>query len=518
MRPLNSDQLGALGEATFENLCTQAGLVCNKATRDRTGWDFSIEFPSSAPILGPPIDRLPSHPEYRVQVKAIWEGGNRVRLRLSSAERLAKSILPACIFVLCYRNDRTISSIYVIHLLNAPLEEILKQVRLSQKNGEQINKKYIHFKFDSIGVRIGNSGDAIFTALKGLVRDDIHSYAQAKTAQVRGNGFSENSFHGKFTLTADSKDDLSDITLGLKRAEIKDISIYDKRWGISLPLASNGGTGELEFKPHPQKGELIARSKYIKSSVSLKVNIIASNHRRFKALSLPFRILIFNDYFKAELNQSKLKFNIIGYNPDSNMRLSDHIRISKFLNAISQGDSTLILRVGEVKISIPISECNLGFDRNWLDSHRSVLHELQYIAEQATASDPYISLSAIDGQVSTIRFLYTIVTDSDSENSIKFSVKLTDTFPQSLEISDCLITGRIILYEMSIGFCASIPISIERRSADVCFQQNGEITLREITEIGPNRPDMDRFDQEMRQESEMALHIKLDLDLYDHAF
>ena len=43
-RKLNSDQLGKKGEDRFSELCSDAGLVCNKSTYDRTGWDFIVEF------------------------------------------------------------------------------------------------------------------------------------------------------------------------------------------------------------------------------------------------------------------------------------------------------------------------------------------------------------------------------------------------------------------------------------------------------------------------------------------
>ena len=41
---LPSDNLGAAAEALFEGLCARAGLICNGSERDRTGWDFVVEF------------------------------------------------------------------------------------------------------------------------------------------------------------------------------------------------------------------------------------------------------------------------------------------------------------------------------------------------------------------------------------------------------------------------------------------------------------------------------------------
>jgi hypothetical protein len=45
---LNSDELGAKGESHFREICADAKLVCNKSDRERTGWDFLVEFPSGS--------------------------------------------------------------------------------------------------------------------------------------------------------------------------------------------------------------------------------------------------------------------------------------------------------------------------------------------------------------------------------------------------------------------------------------------------------------------------------------
>ena len=44
-RVLTADELGEAGETLFAHLCALAGLTCNKSQRDRTGWDFVVEFP-----------------------------------------------------------------------------------------------------------------------------------------------------------------------------------------------------------------------------------------------------------------------------------------------------------------------------------------------------------------------------------------------------------------------------------------------------------------------------------------
>ena len=49
MRRLNSDELGEKGESRFQEFCVDEKLTCNKSSRDRTGWDFLVEFPFEPP-------------------------------------------------------------------------------------------------------------------------------------------------------------------------------------------------------------------------------------------------------------------------------------------------------------------------------------------------------------------------------------------------------------------------------------------------------------------------------------
>src|SRR3546814_12904384 len=62
-----------------------------------------------------------------VQLKATKSvGTGNVQLRLSAADLLAKSPLPAVIIVFRMRPDGTPIRGYVVHLLGAPLEKLLR--------------------------------------------------------------------------------------------------------------------------------------------------------------------------------------------------------------------------------------------------------------------------------------------------------------------------------------------------------------------------------------------------------
>ena len=131
---VTSDDLGEVAEAEVALLCAKARLICNKSQRDRTGWDFIIEFPTPSFDPAEPLDARPSGASCHAQVKGT-AAGDRIALRLSAAERLAKDPKPA--FVIAVRLDRSGKALsgYLIHLLDAPLAKILKRLRRAHAQG-----------------------------------------------------------------------------------------------------------------------------------------------------------------------------------------------------------------------------------------------------------------------------------------------------------------------------------------------------------------------------------------------
>jgi hypothetical protein len=90
----------------------------------------------------------PSPPDCLVQVKAVWSGGKNVTLRLSSAERLAKKPQPVAIIVLVFDRKHILQEIYGVHVFDAVLGNILKEVRkCAMHDSLKINKTHIRLNF-----------------------------------------------------------------------------------------------------------------------------------------------------------------------------------------------------------------------------------------------------------------------------------------------------------------------------------------------------------------------------------
>lgn len=125
---LSPADLGEAGETKFKLLCTQAGLVCNKSTRDVTGWDFIVEFPMVVPGPAMALDQRAAT-SCHVQLKSTATAIGRVSLKLSAIEHIAKKISPALIIVLLLRADGEGITGFAIHLLGRELAKVLKRLR-----------------------------------------------------------------------------------------------------------------------------------------------------------------------------------------------------------------------------------------------------------------------------------------------------------------------------------------------------------------------------------------------------
>lgn len=95
-RTLNADQLGEVGESLFHSLCAQRGRVANKATRDRTGWDFRVEVPNTALDQNGYADKRQIPSSFVFQIKTMWVDRRRFSASLVAVERLARP--PGCLF------------------------------------------------------------------------------------------------------------------------------------------------------------------------------------------------------------------------------------------------------------------------------------------------------------------------------------------------------------------------------------------------------------------------------------
>ena len=274
---LSSDELGKKGESCFSEICSDAKLTCNPSTYDRTGWDFIVEFPYESLGQQSTLDKRHSPISCHVQVKTMWSSNDSFRMRLSSAERLAKEPKPAFVYVFKVNKKLEFVDAYLIHMLDDNLAAVLKRLRSEHAKGIKavaaINKKYVTFRASQTGQRLPTSGEALRSALVALCAPTPESYIQKKRDQLEHLGFELRPFHAETKLVIEGHEAFVEAFLGLRKIEVTEWNAFETRFGIKLPLKEGSSSkGILHVQPHPVDRCVIAvRENPLSPPILLKV-------------------------------------------------------------------------------------------------------------------------------------------------------------------------------------------------------------------------------------------------------
>lgn len=252
---LRSDPLGIKGESRFQEICADAGLICNKSTWDRTGWDYIVEFGFEEATSARPLDSRSTPLSSHVQVKTLLAHNDRVKISLSAAERLAKEVKPAFVYVFKVVGTE-ITDAFLIHIIDDPLASILKRLRRehASRNAAQINKKDISFGASVVGARIEPTGKALRGAIQAACGPRLDAYATRKMSQLNQLGFEPFPYKGTLRFRQlRGLDKLVDVFLGLERnIEIDRLEAFEVRFGIPLPLRQFApATQTVSIDPQP---------------------------------------------------------------------------------------------------------------------------------------------------------------------------------------------------------------------------------------------------------------------------
>lgn len=303
---LNPDQLGQKGQHYFAGLCADAKLVCNPSSYDRTGWDFIIEFPV--------LDSKPAALETRkkplaclVQVKTMWEWNDRFKMRLTSAECLAKELKPAFICVLKFNKNLDISSMHLIHMADDPLSKILRRLRKCDiDNGRASNRATISMSASADGRSIESSGEALGEAILDACGCDLASYVDNKKKQLAEIGYGPLAFSMQMNLETGGYDHLVDWSLGLAGPmQAKKLKAADIRFGLrKVRDDMSGEVGSIRINPSPvDECSIAVLGLEEKSPTTFSGKIFSSP---LPNIPEEYRkILIVTDFFRITLQKRK---------------------------------------------------------------------------------------------------------------------------------------------------------------------------------------------------------------------
>lgn len=340
-KKLTSDELGAAGEALFAGLSVRASLVCNKSDRDRTGWDFVVEFPMPKVGVGVTLDkRLPT--ACAVQLKSTTRAG-AVRLRLSAAERLAKDLRPAFIIVFHLNPTGEGSAGYLIHLLGPALRKTLHRLRTVHANKTfDVNRVKISFDYQKLGTSFPLTPEGLKQALLSAIGDERTIYVAEKQRQLNELGYEDGGLEGEVLIWAENVAHLNNIVLGLVPIRRECLQTFDTRFGIRLPYTGPAfeSIEELRVKP-PTVGPCVVsiRSSGLSPAAAFDAEMLAG----LTIAGSETWLLVRHAEFTLKLGSDAAIFDVTGEFGTTLRSLSAWISLMRALTYLASGDGLLTL-------------------------------------------------------------------------------------------------------------------------------------------------------------------------------
>ncbi|AMJ76716.1 DUF4365 domain-containing protein [Alteromonas stellipolaris] len=333
--------LGDLGELHFNAWCSEVGLIANKSTKDKMGWDFIVEFPFSNEITGLQVHQ--SAPKCKVQVKATDGQERKLSISLSNLRKLAVDPLP-CFYIFIEYDDANLPvRAFLRHVDPELIEKVLELVTTTDQKSYTVH-------YDESLLLAELTGESLSKKLKSYI-GNLSDYLNCKRNCLESAGYDEEHLKIKFDLIGkENLEELIDVHLGLReKARISNLSAVEKRFGKlseRSDLSSDSAVLSLTRLEPTAKARMIFRKGSISNDYRFDVEVYFPqfledfNHPLFKSR---YKASFFNITLKHDSKNISFKFDF-GLKP---FKLRDLRENLKFISDVSSGDTYKILLKGD---------------------------------------------------------------------------------------------------------------------------------------------------------------------------
>jgi len=432
-----------------------------------------------------------------------------VKLRLSSAERLAKHPQLACIFVLIVSQSLQFEAIYCIHVIDDILSEILKSLRKCQAtDATQVNKTRIGVDYVAVGTKIDVSGESLKRYMKSVAGESREDYGRRKAEQIANLGFIGHRYAGRFTLVAEDEREVADVMLGLKKGKVKEFSTTETRWGITLPH-HHADAAEIMITPKPREGEITLRSEATGEAINLTMEIVTPPFPPTTEAGFA-KARMFNEFieFIIERENSTFSFSAEGTN-QSPLSLRQHISLNKTLRILHGGKGTMGIRRGRRRTILAEFENEPSReDAEQFEFAQDILEGISVIVNSAGGGEIQLTVEEINAQIGAIKFVRDLITTPEEISVTSLKIKPTREFPPDLFETEALLIGRLVFHSAAIAFCAMCALKISG-DADLKEVEVTQLKPREIDFIGLEQSSLEDFQKDMQAETGLGLMLQL---------
>jgi len=215
---IRPEDLGSMGESFFATLCKSTGLIANKSTDDKGGWDFEIEHPR----LKSPVYQTQSYPVFRVQVKASTSKKPQVILTYANLLNLIQYGGASFLFYLTYSKRIFPDSGYLIHIGYDFSKEVLLKIRKKHlaDSAFALNKATKLIRFDKQHQLDPLDGSSLNKVVNEYIGGDYLKYVKNKIDYL--SEFEKEGSKKSFKITVKGEDNI--------KAMVNSILGYDNRF------------------------------------------------------------------------------------------------------------------------------------------------------------------------------------------------------------------------------------------------------------------------------------------------
>lgn len=450
------EDLGCWAEDRFALYCSKAGVVANKSNRDRTGWDYLLEFSQSNSTNIPP-DRHKRELTARIQVKSRERGMLSTKIKLDNAHRFAAASDPCFVILAAATDGGEPVRFYAKHFWKPEIERTLKRLRQSEGKSKPIHKQ----SFSVVFCNDDDHTDDLIEWIRSIALKERVAYLEEKQKLNKTLGYEEGGAVATLTFPLDGLKALVDHSIGLTPSiDITHIRMVDKRFGIEAqkPLFE-GKPDHVVIQSSPEYCEIEVIDVNDKS---LKFN------GEFRAPGLPG---LPDDMFKARVTAGPVTMVLHGsgvatvnikFHSSEIYEISYLTKCVELYAAAAMGQTEVILHVHGTRFDGATTGA-LKTDHDGLFRDCAMLLQiLNQIVEQSGQKQPRLSLDQIICGFDEIRdFCDHVAADS-------LNVGLT-VMPD--RISDPVIKRLLFPCTLQVG---EVKFSVVRSFRSVEEQKDGD--------------------------------------------
>jgi len=375
---MNIRDIGRMAETELENWCNQVGITPNRATYDKEGWDYFLQFPFETEASVPTLDQRPSRVECFVQVKGTDDSEkNRKSISLSNWERLIRNPLPAFFLIIDYSLKNQPVNAYLIHVDKKWIISVLHRLReLGSDDAQRLHKKTLDLTWTEDDKIEFLEGDGLKKAILAYIPEGMSIYIKQKQESQENVGDPTPAlleFTAVFATQEEFWNSLVDFAIGLREnIPISKFTLQeDIRFGIPASV-KNETEGLLSITKQPVIDCTVTFINELNTLVSSFSAELHAPYWFFKGQEIP------KEYFKQRVvfeigetiirpmnREATVNFNFLQAKPRRS--LAEHANLWRVVLIINELSGFTIEITSKDNISLGSGKLNSPLDTILLD-------------------------------------------------------------------------------------------------------------------------------------------------------